>query len=109
MGRTAILFPGQGSLTADAAKQARSGWPELVDRAAELAGDDPFTRAGEGTRYAQPAIYAASLAGWRSRRIEPSSVCALAGLTRWVSCRRSSLPALFTGKRGSSSSCCAGG
>lgn len=79
MSGTAIVFPGQGSLTADAAEQARAAWPELVDRAGELAGDDPFGRAGEGTRYAQPAIYVASLAGWRERAVPPRDVCAMAG------------------------------
>jgi acyl transferase domain-containing protein len=29
-------------------------------------GDDPFARAGEGTNFAQPAIFCASLAGWHA-------------------------------------------
>ena len=31
-------------------------------------GDDPFERADEGTRFAQPAIYCAALAGWERLR-----------------------------------------
>jgi malonyl CoA-acyl carrier protein transacylase len=76
---TAVLFPGQGSLTPDSADQARDAWPELVELATELTGDDPFGRAQDSTAYAQPAIYAASLAGWREHREAPSNVVAMAG------------------------------
>jgi malonyl CoA-acyl carrier protein transacylase len=38
--------------------------PELLRAAAEAAGDDPFARVTEGTQFAQPAIFCASLAGW---------------------------------------------
>jgi [acyl-carrier-protein] S-malonyltransferase len=38
--------------------------PDLLDRAAAAVGADPFARAEEGTQYAQPAIFCASLAGW---------------------------------------------
>lgn len=76
---TAVLFPGQGSLTADAADRARAAWPELVDEASELAGDDPFARANENTRYAQPAIFVASMAGWREREPALDDVIAMAG------------------------------
>src|SRR5215212_2909171 len=76
---TAALFPGQGSLTPDAADQARGSWPELVELAAELAGDDPFERAAESTAFAQPAIYVASLAAWREHRDELTDVVAMAG------------------------------
>jgi malonyl CoA-acyl carrier protein transacylase len=76
---TAILFPGQGSLTPESADHARSAWPELVDKASELVGDDPFARAAESTVFAQPAIYVASLAGWRERRDEVPDVVAMAG------------------------------
>ena len=38
--------------------------PELLALAEEIVGEDPFARAEEGTRYAQPAIFCASLAGW---------------------------------------------
>src|SRR5215216_6429961 len=38
--------------------------PELLERCIALVGEDPFPRAGESTRFAQPAIFCASLAGW---------------------------------------------
>jgi [acyl-carrier-protein] S-malonyltransferase len=64
MADTAILFPGQGSQTPemrDAVAQIR---PDLLQLAASVVGEDPFPRAEEGTGFAQPAIFAASLAGW---------------------------------------------
>jgi [acyl-carrier-protein] S-malonyltransferase len=39
--------------------------PELLERCIELVGEDPFPRVTESTRFAQPAIFCASLAGWR--------------------------------------------
>jgi malonyl CoA-acyl carrier protein transacylase len=39
--------------------------PELLERCIELVGEDPFPRVAESTRFAQPAIFCASLAGWR--------------------------------------------
>jgi [acyl-carrier-protein] S-malonyltransferase len=45
----------------DAVERAR---PDLLARAIELAGDDPFTRLDRGTRYLQPALYCASVALW---------------------------------------------
>ena len=76
---TAVLFPGQGSLTSDAAEHARAAWPELVDLACELVGEDPFERASESTAYAQPAIFVASLAGWREHRDGLTDIVAMAG------------------------------
>src|SRR3954447_9658873 len=38
--------------------------PELLERCIALVGEDPFPRASEATRLAQPAIFCASLAGW---------------------------------------------
>lgn len=40
--------------------------PDLLALAAELVGDDPFERVSDGTRFAQPAIYCASIAGWHA-------------------------------------------
>jgi malonyl CoA-acyl carrier protein transacylase len=40
--------------------------PELLERCLELVGDDPFARVDESTRFQQPAIFCASIAGWRS-------------------------------------------
>jgi malonyl CoA-acyl carrier protein transacylase len=79
MTATAILFPGQGSLTADSPADARGAWPELVEQAAALLGDDPFERATDSTAYAQPAIFVASMAAWRERADGIDDVCAFAG------------------------------
>lgn len=79
MRTTAILFPGQGSLTPEAADHARAAWPELVERAAALLGEDPFAGAPHSTAFAQPAIFVASLAAWRKRAAELSDVRAMAG------------------------------
>jgi [acyl-carrier-protein] S-malonyltransferase len=38
--------------------------PDLLDLATELVGEDPFERMSEGTAYAQPAVYCASIAGY---------------------------------------------
>ncbi|HEY8771025.1 MAG TPA: acyltransferase domain-containing protein [Thermoleophilaceae bacterium] len=64
----AILFPGQGSQAAGMREQVERWRPELVLLARAAVGDDPFERADEGTRFAQPAIFCAALAGWRSLR-----------------------------------------
>jgi len=42
--------------------------PDLLALAAELVGSDPFERVADGTRFAQPAIYCAALAGWERLR-----------------------------------------
>ena len=74
---TAVLFPGQGSLTSDAGDHARAVCPDLVKHATELVGSDPFERAHESTEFAQPAIFLASIAGWRENEV-PDAV-AMAG------------------------------
>jgi len=61
---TALLFPGQGSQTADMRDVVLQVSPELVDRAVEAVGEDPFERVADGTRFAQPALYCASVALW---------------------------------------------
>jgi malonyl CoA-acyl carrier protein transacylase len=58
------LFPGQGSQTSDLRDRVERVVPELLERAVELVGEDPFVRVAESTRFAQPAIYCASIAGW---------------------------------------------
>jgi malonyl CoA-acyl carrier protein transacylase len=45
--------------------------PALLERCIELVGEDPFPRVEENTRYAQPAIFCASLAGWDALDLEP--------------------------------------
>jgi len=62
---TAILFPGQGSQQPDMRDMVAQNEPALLERCVELVGEDPFPRAGESTRFAQPAIFCASIAGWR--------------------------------------------
>ena len=57
---TAILFPGQASQTPDMRDAVEALRPDLL----QLVGDEAFARADEDTRFAQPAIFAASLAGW---------------------------------------------
>ncbi len=41
-----------------------SSRPELLEAAKEVVGADPFARVEDGTQFAQPAIFCASLAGW---------------------------------------------
>jgi malonyl CoA-acyl carrier protein transacylase len=67
---TAILFPGQGSQTPDMRDRVADVRPDLLDLVTEAVGDDPFARADEDTRYAQPAILVASLAGYEAIRRE---------------------------------------
>jgi [acyl-carrier-protein] S-malonyltransferase len=64
MGRTAILFPGQGSQIPEMRESVASLRPDLLALALEVVGDDPFLKVDDGTAYAQPAIFCASLAGW---------------------------------------------
>jgi malonyl CoA-acyl carrier protein transacylase len=40
--------------------------PELLERVTALVGEDPFARVEESTRFQQPAIFCASIAGWRA-------------------------------------------
>jgi malonyl CoA-acyl carrier protein transacylase len=60
----ALLFPGQGSQTADMREAVQSQLPDLLELARSEVSDDLFERAGEGTRWAQPAIFCAALAGY---------------------------------------------
>ena len=69
---TALLFPGQGSQTDTMRETVERYRPELLELALEVSGDDPFAHAGEGTHFAQPAIYCASLAGF-TRLGEPAA------------------------------------
>jgi malonyl CoA-acyl carrier protein transacylase len=61
---TAFLFPGQGSQTAEMRDAVATRRPDLLELALEVVGDDPFARVDDGTRFAQPAIYCASVVGW---------------------------------------------
>jgi [acyl-carrier-protein] S-malonyltransferase len=61
---TAILFPGQGSQQPDMRDVVAEERSDLLELAGDLVGEDPFERVDDGTRFAQPAIYCASIAGW---------------------------------------------
>jgi [acyl-carrier-protein] S-malonyltransferase len=63
---TAILFPGQGSQTPEMRELVARERPDLLQAAIDEVGEDPFPRADDGTNFAQPAIFCASLAGWAS-------------------------------------------
>ncbi|MGN6867832.1 MAG: ACP S-malonyltransferase [Solirubrobacteraceae bacterium] len=66
MGLTAILFPGQGSQTPDMRDTVAEVRGDLLALASEVVGEDPFARVDDGTKFAQPAIFCASLAGWEA-------------------------------------------
>ena len=61
---SAILFPGQGVGDPSSREAVADLRPDLLDLATELVGEDPFERMVEGTAYAQPAVYCASMAGY---------------------------------------------
>ena len=70
------LFPGQGSQTGDLRERVESTAPGLCERCIDLVGEDPFARVGDSTRFAQPAIFCASIAGWMelSGRVRPTAL-----------------------------------
>jgi [acyl-carrier-protein] S-malonyltransferase len=67
-GHLAMLFPGQGSQAPDMREQVERHRPDLLELARAEVSDDLFERADEGTRWAQPAIFCAALAGWEVLR-----------------------------------------
>src|SRR2546423_4966741 len=69
-GQLAVLFPGQGSQTPNMRRLVERLRPDLLELASEAVGEDPFERVDEGTRFAQPSIFCASLAGWERLRGE---------------------------------------
>jgi [acyl-carrier-protein] S-malonyltransferase len=68
--QTALLFPGQGSQTPDMRETVERHRPDLLALALEEVGPDLFERAADGTRWAQPAIYCAALAGARELDVD---------------------------------------
>jgi [acyl-carrier-protein] S-malonyltransferase len=70
----AVLFPGQGSQTSDMREIVERRRPDLLELAGREVGTDLFDRADDGTRWAQPAIFCAALAGWEELResLDPS-------------------------------------
>ena len=77
-GVIAALFPGQGSHTSDLRERVERALPELFEQCIALVGEDPFERIADSTRFAQPAIFCASIAAWSERPGELRPV-ALAG------------------------------
>jgi [acyl-carrier-protein] S-malonyltransferase len=75
---SAVLFPGQGVSVAGSQPRVADALPELLERAGELTGEDCFARAGESTRFAQPAIFLASLASFVELE-DPYDAVAFAG------------------------------
>jgi [acyl-carrier-protein] S-malonyltransferase len=69
----AALFPGQGSHTPEMRDLVAGRAPDLLERCVELVGEDPFPKAGESTRFAQPAIFCASLTGFDALDLHPSA------------------------------------
>jgi [acyl-carrier-protein] S-malonyltransferase len=61
-GDTALLFPGQGSHVDGMRDAVAAARPDLLLLAIAEVGEDPFRRVEESTRFAQPAIFCASLA-----------------------------------------------
>jgi malonyl CoA-acyl carrier protein transacylase len=64
MPATAIVFPGQGSQTPEMRDEVQRTRPDLLALAIEIVGEDPFPRVDDGTGFAQPAIFCASLSGF---------------------------------------------
>lgn len=68
MSELAVLFPGQGTPLGDGGRTARDELaalrPDLLEAVSDAVGEDPFPRAAEGTRWAQPAILASGLGRW---------------------------------------------
>jgi malonyl CoA-acyl carrier protein transacylase len=69
----AALFPGQGSHTPDMRDLVAQRAPDLLERVSELVGEDPFARVEENTRFAQPAIFCASVTAWEALDLHPSA------------------------------------
>jgi [acyl-carrier-protein] S-malonyltransferase len=76
---TAVLFPGQGSQVPGMRDAVASARPDLLEAVVALVGADPFEHIDESTRYAQPAILCASLAGWARVRADVAGPVAFAG------------------------------
>ncbi len=62
------MFPGQGSQTPTMREAVAELAPELLARCIDLVGEDPFPRVAQSTRFAQPAIFCASVASWIALR-----------------------------------------
>jgi malonyl CoA-acyl carrier protein transacylase len=75
-GDLALLFPGQGAADPAMRELAAEHRPDLLTLVTELVGEDPFPRLDDGTRFAQPAIYCAALAGYEGLGRPRAGFCA---------------------------------
>lgn len=75
----AVLFPGQGSQHGGMRAAVHTQAPELLARVSSQLGGDPFSHLDEGTRWVQPAVFLASVAGWYANRDSMPAVAAGAG------------------------------
>lgn len=66
----AVLFPGQGSQAPDMREQVERHRPDLLELVLSEVSGDVFERAGDGTKWAQPAIFCAALAGWEQLKAD---------------------------------------
>jgi [acyl-carrier-protein] S-malonyltransferase len=64
----AILCPGQGYQNPRMREIVERHAPDLLQAACAIVGSDPFERLEDGTAYVQPAVYCATVAGWRAAR-----------------------------------------
>ncbi len=67
----AVLFPGQGSQTPEMRDHVARLAPDLLERVTDLVGEDPFPRVEESTRFAQPAIFCASVTAYDALGLVP--------------------------------------
>jgi len=79
-GVRAAIFPGQGSQRPGMEQLLERYRPDLLEALVEAVGvDDVFMRLEESTRFLQPALVCASLAGWKRYREEgfeePTFLC----------------------------------
>lgn len=75
----ALLFPGQGSHTSGDRADVERFAPDVLELLLGIAGEDPFPLVAESTAYAQPAIFAASLARLRASGLAIEEAAYLAG------------------------------
>lgn len=75
MSQVAGLFPGQGSQTPQMRELVERVAPDLLTLCKETIGEDPFAHVAESTRFAQPAIFCASVASWQAQAELRSARC----------------------------------
>lgn len=75
----ALLFPGQGSHTPGDRAEVERFAPDLLELLLDTLGEDPFPLVAESTAYAQPAIFAASLARLRACGLQVEDAAFVAG------------------------------